>query len=107
MKELAEKYNKTPAQIILRYTVCIDAKKMYDRNVYLSIVLCFSLQVQNGAIVIPKTTKKNHMKENLDIFDFSLSDSDMETMNGYNSNSRLVNFDGAEHHKYYPFGITF
>ncbi|XP_031635516.1 aldo-keto reductase family 1 member B1-like, partial [Contarinia nasturtii] len=50
--ELAKKYNKTPAQIILRYTI------------------------QNGAIVIPKSTNKNRIEENFNIFDFELSDGD-------------------------------
>lgn len=46
---LAEKYSKTPSQIILRW------------------------HVQSGNIVFPKTLSLEHMRENFNIFDFSLS----------------------------------
>lgn len=59
---LAQKYNRTAAQIILRYTV------------------------QNGGIVIPKSTKKQHLTDNLNLFDFELSDVDMEIMHSLNEN---------------------
>lgn len=52
--ELGNKYGKTPSQIILRFNI------------------------QRGIIVIPKTTKKSRMKENIDIFDFSITDEDMK-----------------------------
>ncbi|XP_031621586.1 1,5-anhydro-D-fructose reductase-like isoform X2 [Contarinia nasturtii] len=81
--ELAKKYNKTPAQIILRYTI------------------------QNGAIVIPKSTNKNRMKENFNIFDFELSNSDMQFMHQLNNNYRLFEYSSEKNHKYYPFNIEF
>ncbi|XP_031616542.1 1,5-anhydro-D-fructose reductase-like [Contarinia nasturtii] len=81
--ELAQKYRKTPAQIILRYTV------------------------QNGAIVIPKSTNKNRIQENFNIFDFELSDSDMQIMHGLNNNYRLIDFATDKDNKYYPFNIEF
>ena len=51
---LAKKYNKTVAQIILRWIT------------------------QRGIVVIPKSVRKERMKENFDIFDFELSSDDME-----------------------------
>ena len=51
--ELAEKYGKTPAQIILRW------------------------QLQSGFIAIPGSSNPDHIAENYDIFDFSLSGEDM------------------------------
>ncbi|MBQ7427859.1 MAG: hypothetical protein IJV20_11545 [Prevotella sp.] len=36
--------------------------------------------IQNGVIIIPKTTHKERMIENIDIFDFTLSDDDMQTI---------------------------
>lgn len=50
---LAHKYNKTTGQIILRF------------------------EVQEGFVVLPKSTNPQHMADNIDIFDFSLTDEDM------------------------------
>ena len=58
LKEIAEKYGKTPAQIILRWNV------------------------QQGVIVIPKSVHKERMRENLNIWDFELDDADMEQIAG-------------------------
>lgn len=52
--EIAVKYGKTPAQVILRWNV------------------------QQGVIVIPKTVHKERMKENLEIWDFELDEDDMK-----------------------------
>lgn len=53
LKEIAERYDKTIAQVALRWLL------------------------QRGVVIIPKTTHIERMKENLDIFDFSLSDEGM------------------------------
>lgn len=55
MKEWAEKYKKTPAQVMLRW------------------------HIQRGIVVIPKSTYKERMEENINVFDFELSNEDMET----------------------------
>lgn len=52
--EVGKKYNKTAAQVTLRWLF------------------------QRGIVVIPRTSNTDHMKENLDIFDFELSKADME-----------------------------
>lgn len=51
--QIAEKYKKTTAQIILRW------------------------HIQRGIIVIPKSTHKTRMAENLNIFDFALEQADI------------------------------
>ena len=51
--KLAEKYGKTNAQIILRW------------------------HIQEGIIVFPKSSNPVHIKENIDIFDFELSEEEM------------------------------
>lgn len=54
--ELAQKYHKTPGQILLRWNI------------------------ENGCVVIPKTVHESRMRENLDIWDFQLSKQDLERM---------------------------
>lgn len=53
---IGEKYGKTAAQIALRFLV------------------------QNGVIIIPKTTHIERMQENIDLFDFALSEDDMKAI---------------------------
>lgn len=51
--EIAQKHKKTTAQVILRW------------------------HIQRGVVVIPKSTHKERMQENLNIFDFALDQADM------------------------------
>lgn len=76
VQEIADKYKKTPGQIILRYTY------------------------QNGVVVIPKSTNKERLRNNIDIFDFSLNDDDISVMNSLNDNTRLITFANAKEHKF-------
>jgi diketogulonate reductase-like aldo/keto reductase len=59
VKQLARKYPRTPAQILLRWSV------------------------QNNFIPIPKTNHPNRLRENFQIFDFYLSPSDMQQLTQY------------------------
>lgn len=54
---LAQKYGKTPSQVILRW------------------------HVQEGNVVFPKTLNPEHMRENLDVFDFELTADEMAEIN--------------------------
>jgi len=62
---LAEKYEKTVAQVILRW------------------------HLQTGVIAIPKTVTPTRMEENLDVFDFSLTDEDMKLIAGLDKGHRI------------------
>ena len=55
-KKIAEKYQRTPAQVMLRW------------------------HIQRGVVVIPKSTHIERMEENFNVFDFTLSDEDMKTI---------------------------
>jgi 2,5-diketo-D-gluconate reductase A len=63
--QLAAKYRKTPAQVVLRW------------------------HIQLGLVVIPRSSKPERLKENRDIFDFELSSEDMHTISALNQNKRL------------------
>jgi len=61
---IAANHDKTPAQVILRW------------------------HVQNGYILIPKTVTPARMAENIDIFDFSLTDAEMAAISGLEAGLR-------------------
>ena len=54
LKEWTEKYHKTTAQVMLRW------------------------HIQRGIVIIPKSTHMERMEENFNVFDFTLSDEDMQ-----------------------------
>ena len=68
IKEIAEKYDKTSAQIILRW------------------------QLQAGYIVIPGSSKPDHILENYSIFNFELDEEDMKNIANINKNQRYENW---------------
>lgn len=81
--EIGKKFDKSSAQVVLRYLL------------------------QNGVVPIPKSTSAQHLKQNLEIFDFELSSDDMEILDGFNTNQRMVRLSLLKEHKYYPFNIPF
>ncbi len=65
LENMARKYNKSTAQIILRW------------------------DLQNGVVTIPKSTKEHRIVENSMLFDFELTKEDMEQINNLNQNHRV------------------
>jgi 2,5-diketo-D-gluconate reductase A len=63
IREVAERHGRSPAQIVLRW------------------------HVQLGLVAIPRTSKRERLPENLDVFDFELSSDDMDV---------LASLDGSE-----------
>ena len=63
---LSNKYQKSPAQIILRWNV------------------------QKGVSAIPKSANPKRLQENFDIFDFEISEEDMHKMDALNEDFRIV-----------------
>lgn len=64
IQDIAGKYGKTPAQVILRW------------------------HLQSDVVVIPKTVTPSRMKENYNIFDFELSEVDMDQIATLDRNER-------------------
>jgi methylglyoxal/glyoxal reductase len=65
LQEIAHKYGKSVAQVILRW------------------------DLQNGVVTIPKSTKEHRIIENSSVFDFELTQEDMERIDGLNENLRV------------------
>jgi methylglyoxal/glyoxal reductase len=65
LKELAEKYGKTPAQIVLRW------------------------DLQHEVVTIPKSVTPRRIEENANVFDFELTVEDMERIDALNQNKRF------------------
>lgn len=70
--ELAQKYGKTNVQVILRW------------------------HMQEGIIVFPKSTNPQHLKENISIFDFELTDKEMALIRTLDKGVRFFNMTLAE-----------
>ena len=62
LKGIGEKYGKSVAQVVLRW------------------------QIQRGIVCIPKSVKKERMEQNIQVFDFELSDADMELIAALDTN---------------------
>lgn len=76
---IAKKYKKMTAQVVLRFNV------------------------QRGVVVIPKSFSPKRIKENFEIFDFSLTDDEMKAIEGLNKNIRFVELLMWSDHPEYPF----
>lgn len=62
---VAQKHNRTPAQVVLRW------------------------HVQLGNIAIPKSVTPARIRENIDVFDFSLDEEDLAAISALNEDRRL------------------
>lgn len=66
LSEIANHHQKTVAQVVLRWII------------------------QQGIAAIPRSGQQQHAQQNLDIFDFSLSDREMAEISTLQGNGRLV-----------------
>ena len=65
LQKLADKYQKTPAQIVIRW------------------------DIQRDVIVLPKSVHRDRIISNLEVYDFVLEDADMELINQLNKDMRI------------------
>lgn len=65
LKEIAKKYDKTVAQVVLRW------------------------DIQSQVVTIPKSTNEGRLIQNADLFDFTLTKDDMEKIDGLNQDLRV------------------
>ncbi|MCD8777259.1 aldo/keto reductase [Mammaliicoccus sciuri] len=64
LQSIADQYNKTVAQVIIKW------------------------HLQKGRLVIPKSQNDNRIRENFDVFDFELSDEDLDKIDQLNTDER-------------------
>uniref|UniRef100_A0A224XG42 Putative aldo/keto reductase family n=1 Tax=Panstrongylus lignarius TaxID=156445 RepID=A0A224XG42_9HEMI len=85
LKELGDKYNKTPAQILIRY------------------------QIERDIIVIPKSVNKDRLQSNFDSLSFTLFKDDMKILDGLDKQQegRMLKLENVADHKDYPFSIEY
>ncbi|XP_014840497.1 PREDICTED: 3-oxo-5-beta-steroid 4-dehydrogenase-like isoform X2 [Poecilia mexicana] len=79
LTSIAKKYKKTTAQVCLRFNM------------------------QRGVVVIPKSFNLDRIKDNFQVFDFSLSEEEMKAIEGLNKNIRFVVLPFWADHPEYPF----
>lgn len=68
LQELGEHYGKNPAQVALRWLI-----------------------EQENVVAIPKSSSREHLQKNIDIFDFALTDEHFEQIDALEKGTRLVN----------------
>jgi diketogulonate reductase-like aldo/keto reductase len=85
IKNLAIKYGVTPAAI------------------------CIKWQIQRGVIAIPKSSTKDRIYSNIDVFDFGMTDEEISDIEALNRDLRNFTFDfyGIGKHRHWPFRIPF
>ncbi|CAH4031958.1 aldo-keto reductase AKR2E4-like [Pieris brassicae] len=82
MIAMATRYNKTVPQVVLRYLV------------------------ELGVVPLPKSLTKSRIEQNIDIFDFSLSEEDKQLLKSYDKNYRTIPQYKWRDHPFYPFERT-
>ncbi|XP_030070365.1 aldo-keto reductase family 1 member C3 isoform X2 [Microcaecilia unicolor] len=77
--KIAEKYNKSPAQVSIRYII------------------------QRGIVAIAKSFTPKRIEENFQVFDFQLTEEDMKLIDGLNKNLHYWEVKQFSEHPEYPF----
>ncbi|MFG0261329.1 MAG: aldo/keto reductase [Novipirellula sp. JB048] len=81
IKAIASRHGRTPAQVVLRWGI------------------------QRGTAIVPKTSRPERLKENIALFDFQLTDQEMQTINAMDRHRRFNdpgNFCEAAFNTFFP-----
>ena len=66
LKEIGQKYRKTPAQVLIRW------------------------QIQRGVVVIPKSVTPSRIEQNGNVYDFDMGDVEMKHIHSFDCNGRII-----------------
>ena len=88
LKEIGQKYEKTPAQVLIRW------------------------QIQRGVVVIPKSVTPARIEQNGKVFDFKLGEVEMKHIASFECNGRIIlPMDNGKprdgDHPHFPFNIKY
>ncbi|KAM3926625.1 prostaglandin-E(2) 9-reductase-like [Leptodactylus fuscus] len=76
LNAIAKKHGRSPAQVAMRH------------------------MLQRGIVVLAKSFKAERIKQNLEVFEFELTEEEIRTLNGLNQNRRYVVSKWKDHPKY-------
>ncbi|XP_078257923.1 aldo-keto reductase family 1 member B1 isoform X2 [Rhinoraja longicauda] len=79
VKMIADKHSKSPAQILLRF------------------------HIQRNIATIPKSVSPERIRQNTEVFDFELTEDDLQLLLGLNRNWRVCQMKMVRDHRFYPF----
>ena len=79
VNEIAKKYNRTVAQILIKF------------------------HIDRGQSTVPKSSSFKRLKENIDIFDFNLTNEDIKRLESLNIKHRYIDLKEHRNDPYYPF----
>ncbi|KAK3926234.1 Aldo-keto reductase family 1 member A1 [Frankliniella fusca] len=83
VREIADKYSKKPAQVLLRHII------------------------QKGLLAVPKSTNPDRLRQNIDVYDFELSEEEMRRLDALDrgEDGRIIDMlliEGVRDHPEYP-----
>lgn len=81
--KIAEKYKKSPGQVLIRY------------------------QIDQGNIPIPKSVTKERIIDNINVFDFKLTEDDIKDIESFGHTERICSLTQDIDHPDHPFKAEF
>lgn len=82
--EWLEQHNNTD---LLKEPIILELAKKYEKT---AAQICLKWGLQNGYNIIPRSSKIDRLKENFNCTDFFIEENDMQNINSLNKNFRIV-----------------